>query len=139
MSAINRISLIVAISLSLMLTACESAPSTSDNDLQHVDYRVLNEWLAEQTEKKPIVIVDLRPPARYEVGHIPGAINIPQGELNSFDQRFVKASKIIFYHESFTGLYADIAAKKLISEGVSQAYSYGGGWIDWKKRSSGQE
>lgn len=132
---------IFSISLLTLLVAlgCESAPSTSDKNLLHVDYVQLKEMIAGATEKRPVVIVDIRPAARYENGHIPGAINIPQGELKSHDGRFAKADKIVFYHESFTGLYSDLAAKKLIAEGVGNVYSYGGGWTDWQKRSGATE
>ena len=118
---------------------CESAPSTSDKDLLHVDHAQLTKMISDASEKRPLVIVDIRTPAKYENGHIPGAINIPQGELKSHDGRLAKADKIVFYHESFTGLYADLAAKKLIAEGVTNVYSYGGGWIDWQKRNAAPE
>ena len=130
-----------SISLLTLLVAlgCESAPSTSDKNLLHVDYVQLKEMIAGATEKRPVVIVDIRTAAKYENGHIPGAINIPQGELKSRDGRFAKADKIVFYHESFTGIYSDLAAKKLLAEGVDNVYSYGGGWADWQKRSEGKE
>lgn len=118
----------------LILAGCDTAPRTSDEDLQHVDYRQLKEWIAASTDKKPLVLVDTRNSAQYEAGRLPGAINIPLGELQVSDSRFRNADKIVFYHESFTGLYADLAAKKLIAGGIYNVYSYGGGYLDWTKR-----
>ena len=35
----------------------------------------------ERVERGDIRVVDTRPPAQYEQGHIPGAINVPLGNL----------------------------------------------------------
>ncbi len=123
----------------LFLAGCDTAPRTSDKDLQHVDYRQLKEWIAAATDKRPLALVDTRNRAQYEAGHLPGAINIPLGELHVSDSRFRNADKIVCYHESFTGLYADLAAKKLIAGGIYNVFSYGGGYMDWKKREEREE
>jgi len=121
---------------SLLLAACDSAPKTSDKDLQYVDYNQLKQWIADSTEKRPLVLVDLRTKVQYEAGHLPGAIHIPLGQLEVSDSRFRKVDRIVFYHESFTGQFADLGAKKIIAGGITNVFSYGGGYMDWIKRES---
>ena len=122
------------VTLFSLLIACDTAPKTSDKDLQYVDYKQLKEWIDQSTEKRPLLLVDVRSKEQYEAGHLPGAIHIPLGQLEVGDSRFRNADRIVFYHESFTGLYADLAAKKIIAGGINNVFSYGGGYMDWTKR-----
>jgi len=126
---------VVALLITLF-AGCDTAPKTSDKDIEHVDYQKVKEWIAASTDKRQLLLVDLRSASQFAAGHLPGAVHIPLGDLQASDSRFRKADRIVFYHESFTGLYADLAAKKLIAGGVTNVSSYGGGYIDWAKRES---
>ncbi|HHX80777.1 MAG TPA: rhodanese-like domain-containing protein [Acholeplasmataceae bacterium] len=44
-----------------------------------------------KTEKVPII--DIRPPGEYNLGHIPGAINIVLGELLGSPEKYIKPNK----------------------------------------------
>lgn len=74
-------------------------------------------------------IVDVRPERKYQKGHIPTAINIPNGNLEESKETIPKDKKIIVYCE--TGGRAQAAAKnKLAPAGYDQIYNWGGfsGW-----------
>jgi len=124
-----------ALFAALLFAGCESGgPPTSDKDLKHIEYRQVVQAIAESTERRPVVLVDVRTPEQFAKGHIDGAINLPLADLNPRDTRLVKVDKVIVYHEDFKGAYADVAAKKLISSGVVNVFSYAGGYKDWVTR-----
>ncbi len=115
------------------LAGCDTGPKTSDKDLQHIGYREVKDMLADSTEKRPVVLVDLRNAQQFAKGHIPGAVNIPYSELSATDERLTRAHKIIVYAESYKGQYSDVASKKLLSLGLKETYSFAGGWYEWQK------
>lgn len=117
----------------LNAVGCDTAPRTSDKDLHHLAYRDVKEMLADSTEKRPVVLVDLRNAEQFAKGHIPGALNIPYSDLRAGDERLEKAHKIVIYAESYRGQYPDVAAKKLMSLGYKESYSFAGGWNEWLK------
>jgi rhodanese-related sulfurtransferase len=122
----------------IILAGCESGgPTTSDKDIQRVDYNQVEELLKNPSAKKPTVLVDLRSADAYAKGHLPGAIHIPLGELKARDERLAGADKVILYHEDIKGDFPDIAVKILMSAGLHSAYSYRGGYQDWNSRKSG--
>ena len=74
-------------------------------------------------------IVDVRPERKFAKGHIPSAINIPNGDVEASGKDLPKDKKIILYCE--TGGRAQAAAKnKLAPAGYNQIYNWGGygGW-----------
>ncbi|MBN2341427.1 MAG: rhodanese-like domain-containing protein [Deltaproteobacteria bacterium] len=74
-------------------------------------------------------IVDVRPARKYAKGHIPTAINVPNGDVEAAGVDLPKDKKIIVYCE--TGGRAQAAAKnKLAPAGYTQIYNWGGfgGW-----------
>ena len=70
-------------------------------------------------------IVDVRPERKYNKGHIPTAINIPNGDVAASKENLPKDKKIIVYCE--TGGRAQAAAKnKMGPAGYTQIYNWGG-------------
>ena len=70
-------------------------------------------------------LVDVRPARKYEKGHIPTAINIPNGDVEKAKADLPKDKKIIVYCE--TGGRAQAAAKnRLAPAGYTQIYNWGG-------------
>ena len=47
--------------------------------------------------REPIVLVDMRKPAEYRAGHIPGAVSLPMGELERRYREIPKASRVVLY------------------------------------------
>jgi rhodanese-related sulfurtransferase len=69
-------------------------------------------------------IVDVRPESKYAKGHIPTAMNLPNGNLDGGKTPPPKDKMIIVYCE--TGGRAQMAAKKMAKAGYSQIYNWGG-------------
>lgn len=75
--------------LALMLLACqgeeeqpeETPAPTSHYPNAHLLVEV--DWLTEHLEEPDIRIVDVRSASDYDSGHVPGAVNIPVGEISS--------------------------------------------------------
>ena len=47
--------------------------------------------------REPIVLVDMRKPAEYRAGHLPGAVSLPMGELERRYREIPKASRVVLY------------------------------------------
>lgn len=77
-------------------------------------------WLAEQTAGPSLRIIDLRPAAAYLEGHIPGAVNIPESELRTADE------KLLFLPEQ-KSLAARFAAAGIGPETAVVAYDEASG------------
>lgn len=85
---------------STLLSGCASSPAdaatqSAGTTAQLSDYFKSTDWLAEHAGDVNLVIVDTRPAAAYDAGHIPGAISIPR-------DRFYFPRKVI---DPATGAY----------------------------------
>ena len=69
-------------------------------------------------------IVDVRPEGKYEKGHIPTAINIPNGNTETIGDALPKDKFVKVYCE--TGGRAEMAAKKMANVGYEKIYNWGG-------------
>ncbi|GAB7013019.1 rhodanese-like domain-containing protein [Halolamina salina] len=92
------------------------------------------EEVNEKLGEDGVQVIDIRPPAAFEQGHIPGAINIPMSELPArvddvewgddvivacpIGQSSVQAARLI---DSFEGIEAD-----------DEVRSMAGGYQDWE-------
>ncbi len=54
--------------------ACRALPSLIETD-----------WLAHNLDAKNVVLIDVRTASNYGVGHLPGAVNMPYAEWNTFN------------------------------------------------------
>jgi rhodanese-related sulfurtransferase/TusA-related sulfurtransferase len=76
-----------------------------------------------------ITILDVREPAEYAFGHIPGAINIPLGEL---ENRFEELNKEDELHIICrTGSRSDLAAQQLTEKGFKEVKNVVPGMKEW--------
>ncbi len=78
-------------------------------------------------EYSQYVIIDVRPSGAYEDGYIPTAINIKNGDTESYDNPPPKDAYIIVYCE--TGGRAESAANSMLDNG----YQYLLNWGSYKK------
>lgn len=69
-------------------------------------------------------IVDVRPPESYQRGHIPTAINIPNGDTDAIVSPPAKDTFLILYCE--TGGRAERAAKLMAEKGYQYLFNWGG-------------
>lgn len=80
------------------------------------------------------LILDVREPAEYAAGHLPGAVNIPRGVLEFKigahpDFQDKQGEKIIVYCQ--TGGRSALAAEALNKIGYGNAVSMAGGFKAW--------
>jgi rhodanese-related sulfurtransferase len=78
------------------------------------------------------VLVDVRDEKSFQNGHIAGAINIPDEEVLSWASKLNKDFMIYLYSDN--GEKSDILARKLRSNGFTEALSIIGGIEEWKGR-----
>jgi len=77
--------------------------------------------------------IDVREQDEWDEGHIPGAVHIPRGNLESRIEGFVpdRTQPVVVYCAS--GARSAFAAKSLQELGYAQPVSLEGGFTDWKR------
>jgi molybdopterin/thiamine biosynthesis adenylyltransferase/rhodanese-related sulfurtransferase len=82
---------------------------------------------------EPPVIIDVRERDEWEEGHLPLAVHVPRGHLESRIERAApdRARPVILYCAS--GNRSAFAAKTLEELGYEQVSSLAGGYTDWKR------
>lgn len=79
--------------------------------------------------KEKVTVLDVREPAEYAFGHIPGAINIPLGELeNRFEEL---ETNDILHVICRTGSRSDFAAQTLTEKGFKDVKNVVPGMTEW--------
>jgi sulfur-carrier protein adenylyltransferase/sulfurtransferase len=89
----------------------------------------------EELERNGVALVDVREQHEFEERHIPGAVHVPRGHLESRIEQFVpdKGKRILLYCAS--GNRSALAAKTMGEElGYSDVASLAGGITLWKDR-----
>ncbi len=81
--------------------------------------------------REDALFVDIRSEADYAKGHLPGAVNVPNGNM---DQRHKKLDKhkskpVIVYDAQ--GMQAAKAGKQLKEKGFEQVHQLRGGYTGW--------
>ncbi len=71
-----------------------------------------------------VLIIDLRDRYEYDIGHIPGALNIPYEELDRYTNQFKQGQQLIFYCDR--GNISLLAARDLMKYGYNIRSLYGG-------------
>ncbi len=83
-----------------------------------------------KVEAEKLAIIDVREPAEYAFGHVPGAINIPLGDL---DKKISELDTGKEWHIICrTGSRSDMAAQKLTSNGFNSVKNVVPGMIEWQ-------
>jgi molybdopterin/thiamine biosynthesis adenylyltransferase/rhodanese-related sulfurtransferase len=87
----------------------------------------------EVVDDKAAVIVDVREQDEWDEGHIPGAVHIPRGFLESRIERAAPdaSSQVLLYCSA--GNRSAFAAKTLEDMGYEDVVSLAGGFTDWKR------
>ncbi|WP_423407928.1 sulfurtransferase TusA family protein [Heyndrickxia sp. MSNUG] len=76
-----------------------------------------------------VVILDVREPAEYAFGHIPNAVSIPFGELESRVSELDKTKTFLVVCR--TGNRSDMASQTLASNGFENVWNVVPGMSDW--------
>jgi len=80
---------------------------------------------ARQLLKQGAVVIDVRNPGEFNSGHVPGAINIPLGEIRSeVPRRFPDKNRALLLH-CLSGGRSGMARQQLRSLGYADAYNLG--------------
>ena len=87
--------------------------------------------LRDQIERDEVSVLDVRTPAEYRAGHLPGAYNIPLGELPA-RMAEVPTDKPLVVHCQGGGRAA-IAASVLQARGVGDVWNLRGGITEWER------
>jgi adenylyltransferase/sulfurtransferase len=79
------------------------------------------------------VVVDVREQDEWDEGHIPGAVHVPRGHLESRIERLAPdlARPVVVYCSA--GNRSAFAAKTLTELGYEEVVSLAGGFTDWKR------
>ncbi|MDP4083652.1 MAG: sulfurtransferase TusA family protein [Bacillota bacterium] len=105
----------------------------SENEVKlertYSDVVSLNELLTKIEGNEKITVLDVREPAEYAFGHIPGAKSIPLGELEQRLNELNQEDEIHIICRS--GSRSDLAAKQLSKKGFKIIKNVVSGMKDW--------
>ena len=136
---------VAAIGVCILLGACAANPTapratTADDMVASARAEITEISVAEASAQVDgAVVVDVREPAEYESGHVPGAVNVPRGTLEwrienvpalkdlAPDAR--REQPILLYCRS--GARAALATQTLQRLGYSDVRSIAGGYRAW--------
>ena len=131
----KKISLVMAISITLLLSACTMNTESSDTDAQQEKSGVYAQITSAEAmkmleEESDYLIVDVRTAEEYAEGHIPDAINVPNETIGDLAEESLpdKEQKLFVYCRS--GNRSKQASQVLADLGYTNVYEMGG-MIDW--------
>ncbi|MCA1062861.1 sulfurtransferase TusA family protein (plasmid) [Cytobacillus spongiae] len=93
------------------------------------EYVADNETLSAKLGDENIIVLDVREKAEYAFKHIPGAVSIPFGELETRAGELDKEKDI--YVVCRTGNRSDMAAQLLVEKGFEKVINVIPGMSDW--------
>jgi len=99
------------------------------SEIDEVDASQAQELLAQNS----LAVVDVREREEWDEGHLPGAVHVPRGNLESRIEGVVpdKSRQILVYCAA--GNRSAFAAKTLDELGYDNVVSLAGGFTDWKR------
>jgi len=99
-------------------------------EIEEIDSPTLSAAL--ESEAPPLV-VDVREQDEWDEGHIPGAVHVPRGHLESRIERLAPdpSRPVVIYCSA--GNRSAFAAKTLAELGYEDVVSLAGGFTDWKR------
>ncbi|MEM9271454.1 MAG: rhodanese-like domain-containing protein [Cyanobacteria bacterium P01_F01_bin.143] len=122
----RKFSLLIAIFFSLQIIACNEAS---------IDVSLISqaELIRQIETEQSFLILDVRSKKEYEIGHIPGAINIDFKELNNRIEEInsFRNSQVVVYCER--GIRAKVAEATLQQAGFQSIFHLEGDMSAWRK------
>lgn len=152
----NQILLIALFSLIIFSACAQKAEVTKEQEkakpvsvmdmvkeagFEIVDFSYVQSKVGDGLRKfNEVVIIDARPERKYETGHIPGAINIPDNKFDTFypqleKLKVLKDTELIVYCGGFNCIKSYNNAKYLRDKGYNNIKVYLAGDPDWAKKS----
>jgi len=93
-------------------------------------HTITREQLETMEQKGDVLLVDVRPAAEYEHGHLPGALSLPLAALEERLPELPIDRPIVAYCRGSYCLFA-IEAVSLLRERGFEAYRLDDGWLEW--------
>ncbi len=84
---------------------------------------------SEMMKNGHVQVVDVREAYEYELGHVPGAINIPHMSVFPRREELSKDREIVFICQ--VGQRSALACEFAAAAGLSRLYNVEGGTVDW--------
>lgn len=104
--------------------------SSDENTIEKRFENVIsNDQLSQKLQNENIIVLDVREEAEYVFNHIPNAVSIPLGELESRMTELNKDNEI--YIICRTGNRSDLAAQLLVSNGFTNVFNVMPGMTEW--------
>lgn len=75
--------------------------------------------------KSGALVIDVRTPAEFNSGHLPGAINLPLDKIESALPRQVRDKNQVLLLHCQSGMRSGVAKKKLRALGYANAFNLG--------------
>lgn len=127
---------VVHLWIALMRVAQERLPEVerTDRDLAAQPSRargVARGEIRAMLSRGEAVLIDVRPPAEYAHGHLPGAVSIPADELPAMLDQLPRDKRIVAYCRGTYCVSADEAVTLLRIRGYD-AVRLEGGWPEWR-------
>ncbi len=99
-------------------------------ELQDISAAELRDLLSRPEHK--VVVVDVRQPEEYELGHLPGALLLPLSELEADLGRLPDARRLVLYCQS--GQRSKYAGLVAVQAGRENIYNLDGGILAWRDK-----
>jgi rhodanese-related sulfurtransferase len=93
---------------------------------------ISREELADRLALGDVVVLDVRPDAEYQAGHIPGARSVPPAELRRSLAALPRGTEVVAYCRGPYCVYADDAVRELDRRGY-RARRLEDGYPEWKR------
>lgn len=117
-----------AVLAALLVLGAVSACTSGSDAVTDVTSAEAVEVLAEPD----VTVVDVRTPAEYAAGHLPGAVNIDV-ESGSFEQQVDQLPKDgSYFVYCRTGNRSGVATDQMADLGFTDLYDLQGGIVDWQ-------
>lgn len=110
----------VVLLLAVVLASIEPAPAVLED---------IGNGRLEQLASDGALIVDVRTPAEYAAGHIPGARNVPVEQIQATAESWSKDRAVVVY--CATGARSANAAQWLAANGFRAVYNLKDGIVAW--------
>jgi len=100
---------------------------------EDLEQRMSSQMPDNEDRKGGYALVNVLDAEAFAHEHLPGSINIPQGQEEQFESRFDKDKEIIVYGASFDSPASSGVARGLAYRGFTAVRNYAGGFKDWKE------
>lgn len=103
-------------------------------------HRISTKELAERMKSaKPFLLVDARPFDQYDICHMPGAVSIPEEEVEIHAEKYDRKTDVIIYCGGILCKESTLTGIRFVKMGFHHVYDYGGGLVDWLLRGNPTE